>query len=607
MLGFSILIILFTFVNSDTDHITKTCTLIDSAKVIKSNTCFEKVKYIIACFTPCEQDLWVKAFIENKDESRCFDCSAISEDAFKSCRLEFTNNITNKASFTHYQIRKSLYCLKSFSNDILDDYDTSLLNDFVRTQYDIGYCYKTFVKNLININTRRRRFLCANNIIRDQNAMNTDSSGKITQFKFTVNEANVVVGSFNMFMDCSAQLTSSLINTVNSFIRDTAVSQECVKTRSLLSDSGLLSLSELSSYNIESASKNIMLGGDVNIYFSKLMNDAKDFPELVSSINNAQDLVITQGVVCDPLISKLFSNIQQKENTQKSTVKMIYNFIKDTTCDSTNYTYSIKNKQINCTGKCPNSFVGFSFNWISEYKAFSFYEIWAGCINGAKFFLSNITNNNNPVIQYIYKTKEIDFDLSIRCKQRALTCIPGINREINIDGACQQDTMDNTCSKYLDQKCSATGLQNILIKLINTSSNNLPEVCQAVDASLSLSASFNLNYNLTVALQPNQDVANCLTFIDYNLLNGLSIYSNNMINIESLLNIKNPNNFNITQIFTNNQYVDNSEYLNTYITENDFEMDTDIKTALRQINSEDLSDKYLKGNLFLILIIFIFN
>jgi hypothetical protein len=124
-----------------------------------------------------------------------------------------------------------------------------------------------------------------------------------------------------------------------------------------------------------------------------------------------------------------------------------------------NYIHSISKMTVECLGNCPSSFIGFPFNWVSETMAFDSYEYYAGCIKGStKFLFSNISKDSRPIIQFQYKKGDINFDLSLRCKNRIISYTPGKQRNINtLDGPCPIGDMKPQCTNYFDSCCTTSG------------------------------------------------------------------------------------------------------------------------------------------------------
>jgi hypothetical protein len=612
------LILIISLLNSilnSTDPLDTTCSLIPSAQALLGNPCFDKISTIISCLSACEQVLWVKAYKANQHPDKCFECTAISQSALKACAVERANEIAAKASRKYEELRKSISCLKDFERDNLSgnfefvEMTSGQLDAIVDQQQSTGNCYKTFIKNMININIRRRRYLCVSNNIRDDNVFSMDQDERITQFKFTVSEANKIVGSFRMYADCSTQLKSTIATSVQIITEAASESPECSNgTRLLTSDNSsedldtdpddsisvspspflTVSNSPPTDSHMIGRYHGVTLGTDISTYFTSLTSEVTAYPDLITSLQNAEASIKTEGVICDPsVIPQLFSNIQQTESAHRMTIQNIISMTKETyTCTAeSDFVYSISNKKVNCQGFCP--FTGFTFNWISESRAFSFYELWIGCIHNTTFVLSNIFTGGKSVIEFKYNTPVAAFNLSKRCHQRLSTCIPGKNRDTNTqDGPCPADRMKSQCTESLDKVCAASGF-NDMLETITSSNGNIPTPCQGVDPSLSLSATFSSTTTHSSSTA-SPEVASCLSFINSKILNGLSNNNEGIINpeIAFIPETRRLDEDTMDNMFTNIQISDNSDLLKTSISESDFVMDTDKDSAISQITNE---------------------
>jgi hypothetical protein len=200
------------------------CLLIDSAKELISNPCFDKVQNIIACMKACEQQIWVDAFKKNADSSKCFNCS-FDKTLIKSCNISYANDLVTKYGTYSSDERKSVKCLYDFElitellnpSDFFDCYNTDTTTE----------CYRNFIVDVVNMNIKRRRYLCMLNADRDNAALNVNTNGRITQFKFSPYETNVLVGSFNNYADCKARLGTSISNTVQTVIQNALETPKC--------------------------------------------------------------------------------------------------------------------------------------------------------------------------------------------------------------------------------------------------------------------------------------------------------------------------------------------------------------------------------------------
>jgi hypothetical protein len=220
-----------------------TCKLTDSAQALSTNECFKKVQNVIACMTPCEQELWVKAYNSNTDTNRCFDCSLIKDSELKSCSVKNANAVVTEFGKKNKKDRNAFSCLKAFQEQTLGTSDTDAaattdtqLTNVINQQSNTSQCYINFITSLLNVNIGRRRYLCLPNELRASVVLSADNDGKVTQFKFSATEANTIVGTFNAYADCKAQLGTTLSEAVNNVTQQAAVSPKCAPGDSSMVD-----------------------------------------------------------------------------------------------------------------------------------------------------------------------------------------------------------------------------------------------------------------------------------------------------------------------------------------------------------------------------------
>jgi hypothetical protein len=144
-----------------------TCTKSNSLKAqMAKSTCLDKYSEIIGCMSPCEQDLWVQANLNNKNSSLCFDCSSISKDSFKSCVSKNINGIGKGVSQKFFKVKNGISCLSKFKdNNFKNDTDIqnttkAEMNNILNSIKKGADCFRKFLASMGTINARRRRMLC---------------------------------------------------------------------------------------------------------------------------------------------------------------------------------------------------------------------------------------------------------------------------------------------------------------------------------------------------------------------------------------------------------------------------------------------------------------
>jgi hypothetical protein len=379
---------------SQVNSIQDKCLLIDNAKELTSNPCFDKVQNIIACMKACEQQIWVDAFKKNTDSSKCFNCS-FDKALVKSCNISYANDLVTKFRNYNSDERKSVKCLYDFevNNELLN---TSDFSNYVQNTYATTECYRNFIVDVVNVNIKRRRYLCMSNADRDNATLNVDNNGRITQFKFSPYETNVLVGSFNNYADCKARLGTSISNTVQAVIQNALQSPKCApdsssngtSTKTNTSTQANISTQTTTSsqtgtnantpkdttYQIPSTTLgpetttaqistpkiNSSLDNEAIQMFKNLLADVSSNTALVNDLNTAITSIKTYGVIIDPSYSHyVLTDIQLTDDYEKKAIQTLLAFEKATnTCDAnTNYIISLSNKTLKCEGtSCPADF-----------------------------------------------------------------------------------------------------------------------------------------------------------------------------------------------------------------------------------------------------------
>jgi hypothetical protein len=581
------------------DEAPEVCSLVASAMDLIKNPCFNKIQSIIACLSPCEQELWVTAYNNNKDTDKCFDCSTMNKESLKACNVKNINSIAEKALSNYSHLRKSLSCLKGFQEDIFN----TQIGNIVSQQNTSSQCFKNLLSTIANVNIRRKKFLCATNAQISANTLSTDSTGQILQFKYTSEDANQLVSSFTSYADCKANLTSTVTSAIFTITEQAINSTECavpvVGTRLLEDTTTIKTVTQ----NVPM--KGYSLASDVNDIFDALVTEASDFPELTNALK-AGKASIADGVVCDPsVIPLLFSNIQQTEENQKNNIKNIYEFTRSIIpCDVQSghaiYVISVSNNSIKCTGACPEGLTNISFKWVSESNAPpSSYSIFAGCLKGAKYFYASITNSKaQNIIQLRYNKGNTKFDLASQCQQKSKECLPGSDKAT--ESNCPQNKLNEDCMNSLNQKCKASGLAQLLQNLVPDSAATKPPACQSVDLSLQVTA------------KASREVINCLQFINNNVVKGLSTDIAKVADLDNqVLSSANVITSSLRYLQSVSDFInDDVSLLPDYFREIATISETDVSVNLNRNAASDFnnysSGKYVNANVLILALILLF-
>jgi hypothetical protein len=553
---FLILILSLIAVNviSQTNQALDKCSLIDTAKGLISNPCFVKVQNIIACMSPCEQQIWVDAFKKNTDTTKCFDCS-FDKTLIKNCNIQYANDLVSKFGSYVLDERKALGCLSDFEKSNPEFYNTSDFYEFVQIEIGTSTCYINFITDVVNMNIKKRRYLCMSNADRDNAALTVDANGRITQFKFSPYETNVIVGSFNRYADCKAKLAATIRDTINRVTSTFQQSSKCATRLRLLDNSPTTTSTPLTTTasaitTQQSTSQKLSsLDNEAIQMFNKLLADVTSNTALVNDINTAITSIKNCGVILDSSYPNgVLSNIQLTDDKQKKAIQTLLSFGRATnTCDvNTNYIITLSNKTVKCEGtSCPADFTGFSFQWITQ-PDYDTYSIYAGCSNTTKFFFSTFSwFKGHFITQLRYNKGTTRYDLTQRYQQRLKQCIPGATRIPNsADGPCPIDQLKKECTNALDLSCKASGLSNLISTIIADNNETKPQQC--VDVSPNIQALADINgYNqenspttpdtrLTIfSTYPDDNTLTCLKYVNDNLLSGLATNVSTIASINS--------------------------------------------------------------------------
>jgi hypothetical protein len=436
-----ILSLILQNVIKQTSQALEKCSLIDTAKGLTSNPCFDKVQNIIACMSPCEQQIWVDAFKKNTDTTKCFDCS-FYKTLVKNCNIQYANDLVSKFGSYALDEIKAIRCFYDFqksNSELLNPWD---FFGFAADELDTSTCYINFITDVVNMNIKKRRYLCMSNADRDNAALTVDANGRITQFKFSPYETNVLVGSFNRYADCKAKLATTIRDTINRVTSSALQSAKCATGLRQLDNiptttsTPLTTTASATTTQQSTSQKLSSLDNEAIQMFNKLLADVTSNTALVNDINTAITSIKNNGVILDPSYSNgVLSNIQLTDDKQKKAIQTLLSFGRATnTCDvNTNYIITLSNKTVKCEGaSCPDDITGFSFKWIRELSSYT-YSIYAGCANTTKFFFSSFSwQYGHFITQLRYNKGNTRYDLTQRYQQRLKQCIPGATRIPNL-------------------------------------------------------------------------------------------------------------------------------------------------------------------------------
>ncbi len=466
-----------TQADATVDQAPKACTLTTAASArVAASPCFSDLQSIIACMPPAEQDVWASVNAKNTDNTLCFDCSNIQANVKDGMKKnanangkKFGESLTNK--------RKGVSCFKGVFNKLDSTTQTQVDNQLkaiVSNQQQESQCQTDILKNGGNRLIIKRKLLCAP-IEKIKQMAVVDTNGKITDLKFTVEEANEIVNEFLNFFECKASMQATVANAVSTMTDLIANSPNCVaSTRILQPAQGSPNQPK------KPAPKGKALGTDVQTYITALSGLSTSFTD-----SNFADVVTqvtsqfssSNAVSCNPGgFQKLMTNINNSDVNLGVMLKLIGQV--RGRCPKDSFALYIKNGQVSCTGTCTIS--PFTLTFRDSTKVPSNYFAAFGCSQSGSFHFNTYTDLADTSIVYstfIFNGPNLKFNSDERCLKKAAGCVPGGARAgTTTDGACAQ--IKPECGDKLNQKCAEMGLMQVV--KVKASSSPYPGPCDYI-------------------------------------------------------------------------------------------------------------------------------
>ena len=570
------------------------CELIQTAKdLVSKSECFSKVQEIISCMTPCEQQLWVDANLQNTDKLKCFSCDLV-KPKLKDCVVKNANGVAGKATEKLKSKRKGLSCFGGFKKDKLkNDADVSktldnTLADSIKNNQKGANCFKNMVTGLTNANVKRRRILCLP--IADIATMigSIDAEGKIKFFKYNMDEATDIVNTVVDFSTCNQIVNTNQAAQINEIVEKIANAPSC------MGDGPKEGKKPPHGIKVE----------ELNNYLTTLSANSKNYTDLNTAVNVAIANNNTAGNILPGGLPIFVSNIVQTDQKIKKTIFQIVGFgggkKKDDTDLSKDVVFTIQGGKISCSGSCPEGFSEITFSFVNAEKAPSDYRFWSGVLGGSNFVFGYQTISGKTYTEFRFggdKKGKKDFDLGKEGMDRVKKCALG-STEATSDPNCPLAGMKQECIKDLNSRCQGSGLNNNAGNSLSLQ-NGVPVACDA--------------NALNVESGSEIHIASCLQFAQDNLMNGMNIKPESISNIESKLSTGGVRLRYLTSetlITKNDPSANNNVFKDSTITSNDVVVD-DISQdkALAEINSSgsntggDLSSGYLSISILLVFIL----
>jgi hypothetical protein len=473
---------------------------------------------------PQEQDLWAYANSQNKNSTKCFECSVIKKDIkdpFKK-NSEAIGKMMTKSAQEH---RKGLSCFSSFAKSTLTQQDINTINSSLSTvvanQKKNGQAAAQLLQKVGNVFIARRRFLCLPNDARAKLiSANETNTGNARDFTYNSDEVSSIVNSFINYFQTKVSTISSLANEISSMTdvaSNSAQCQESTPATLLRYLQGSPSNSTMNNTNPNSGARpsgesgarpsgesGARPSGESGAKPSGASSSkptgkkngkslGSDVTSAVSSVSSAISNLKSQGALdfatrisssfngetaqnCQPSGFNNFASNLALSGNAKTT---LLNLVKKNSLCSADTIYIFNNGQLTCEGSCGSNFTTTNLGFVDSQKVSKSYYFASGCAGGSRFFYG--TWSDLVAADKIYtsfKYKEIDSDK--RCLSKAAGCVPGgkMKGGNENDGPCS--SMSSKCSDELNKKCSATNLAGQTI----APPSGLPPLCDAAAQGL---------------------------------------------------------------------------------------------------------------------------
>lgn len=462
-LTFSLLII-SVFTAEATTNTTATeapiaCELTKNAELqAEASPCFKKLTRIISCMGPLEQELWVTANKNNKDSTRCFDCSYVKQ-SLKPLAVKHVNGITSTLGDFLKKQRVGLSCLKSFAEHNLSTKNIASINTelsaFVNIQKKTAKCYSKAFAGIEKVLIARRRILCSTTANMEKVEVAYD--GIVIDFKYNKDEAKMMVDNYLAYLECRSYVGASMVNVINyatSFIPSstTCSSDTAVKA------SDIFNLPEVSTY---SASL-ISLIAAINTPKMKALNTKLTASFAPNSRLNCQQADLNQFV----------ENIDNNNVTSYFDTYLRQFHINNCTAGK-NFVYTIENSILSCEGNCPQGFADVTLTFKDKTKVPATYYYAYGCLGDVKFLYGtyadsrDVRNTSSNIVTLLTYQYTSQFDLNQVCLKRGKYC----SEKFSILSMCPLYGLKTTCTDELTKKCVNSGLKPTVEESVGVKSN----------------------------------------------------------------------------------------------------------------------------------------
>lgn len=328
---------------------------------------------------------------------------------------------------------------------------------------------------------KKRKLFCVP-IADIKNMSITGSDDKVTDIKYSVDEAKSVVNEFLTFFECQASSSAMIMNDISTVGDVIATSTTCAETTTDSSTSGSSSSTSPPKSNSKKQSGKT-LGTDVLTYIQAISNlstnfQSQDFTTFITNLTNSFNGV--NPINCNPGGFQLFlSNI---DNSGKSgSFIELFNQAKGK-CEKA-YVLFVTNGQVTCSGNC--NLEPFTLTFKDSTIVPKSYNIVAGCTttdNFSYYTYTDLIDSTKIYTSLFYKGAKAKYNSNVRCLAKAKGCLPGGEQTggDTRDGTCP--AIKASCKTDLKTNCDKSGLLKVITA--GNSSSPYPADCDATQLGL---------------------------------------------------------------------------------------------------------------------------
>merc|ERR1712032_1699944 len=200
--------------------------------------CIGRIKEVISLMPKSEQMAILGAYqamvektaVSGKENPRCFE-PKVFHFVFRQLNRGYIKSINKRMSSDSKKIRKSFKCAKQTFNELkIKTKVQPEINSFVVMQRNVNQCKATFMKSLMHVLGKRRRYL----LLKDTDTKSTsitNEAGDVVGFKWLKTEAVTITRSFIRFANCYSALPETMVKSFSNIVYKLAGSEQCAATK----------------------------------------------------------------------------------------------------------------------------------------------------------------------------------------------------------------------------------------------------------------------------------------------------------------------------------------------------------------------------------------